>query len=501
MVFYTVLAAFIAFVTLEGRFPISGLDYAYFFGPILEIACGKTIYTDIPVQHGFLPTLLFTFLYKIHFLQLDQLSIVVWIMYVIQYFLSFYLIFKVSRSVGFSLLGMFSVITLNYFSLSHLPASLPQIGPMRWLPSVIVLVLLLNYKKVDAKLLIFAVGLFSLGIIDAGIALVLGYLLSLFIFFLARDISFNRILKSFISLVVNVVLIVGLVISINLMLGYKMIDLGAAFHSLSKYASLGIAQMPIDTHTYFWVVVMIFLASIVYYFKQDKHDATDQLIVFAANFSLLDSIYYLGRAHPHNLFNISSIPTLTLFLLVAKVFGDIKSMKIRSFILISLFCLTIIYPSVMRQYTMTEMIITQYQRLTGGQIFKPEIDEIIKNRYAEEAKLIKQQLSQQQIAILSNDDTYLFYLVQKNNLIDANPSNGIDTISDLNHAVRNAIIVCPKKIAADCSLFNRCSPTVGIDNSGFDASPFLLAKIEEACKIKYEPTKCTSQLCIAEGKR
>jgi len=49
---YLLVVIFIAFVTFQARFPITTINYAQFYGPVSEVASGKTIFTDIPAGTG-----------------------------------------------------------------------------------------------------------------------------------------------------------------------------------------------------------------------------------------------------------------------------------------------------------------------------------------------------------------------------------------------------------------------------------------------------------------
>ena len=394
------LIIIVAFFTFEPGFPLSGHDYSFFFGPILEIAKGKTIYTDIPIQHGFLSILTFTLFYKLNLLQLAYLPFFIWLLYIIQYVLSFFLVYKLSKSIGFSLIGLFSILILNYFSLSDLPASYPQIGPMRWLASILAIFLFLRLKKIDDKRLIFVLPLMSLWLIDAGIALILGYLLTLFFFFIARLIDLKRVIKSVVWLLISFSLIFLFITGFHLLFGYKAINILNIFHSLQKYASLGIAQLPIESHTYFWVVMFIYFTGIIY-FVAESQQLYAQLILFSANLMLFSSIYYVGRAHPHNLFNISLLPILTIFLFLGLLWTKLKSHHLKITFALICFILFIAYPAYMRRITMTEMIIVKLKRLTAGNIFKSEMKNILTKRYSKETQLIINNLKDDKIAILS----------------------------------------------------------------------------------------------------
>ena len=103
--------------------------------------------------------------------------------------------------------------------------------------------------------------------------------------------------------------------------------------------------------------------------------------------------------------------------------------------------------------------------------------------------------------IISTDDTYLFYLTGKKNLIDANPAVLMVMKKELDRAVKNVSRVCPTSIAVDCSIIKKCEPYQSFNQGERTVLPFILREVEAACRFKYEPTICTNQLCIAKPQK
>ena len=130
-VIYSTIFFAIAILTFEPRFPIVGHDYSYFLGPVWEIVSGKTIYTDVPSQYGFVSILLLSIFQTLHIFNIAALPVLVWVLYIVQYMGVFFIVHRISRSVTLAILCVFSVIAINYFSLFHLPATIPQVGPFR----------------------------------------------------------------------------------------------------------------------------------------------------------------------------------------------------------------------------------------------------------------------------------------------------------------------------------------------------------------------------------
>lgn len=513
VIFFIFIALVIALLTFEPRFPLVGHDYSYFFGPIWEIVHGKTIYTDVSSQYGFLSVLLFSLLFKFKFFSFPSFPAFIWSLYIIEYFLCFYLIYKISRSTITSTLGILSIITINYFSLYHLPASIAQSGPLRWLALVASLALFYKYKRFDSKRFIFLISLLSFWTLDIGISLIMSYLFTLFILKLTNSIDFKRLIKACSSFMLSLILIFLSINLIHFLLGYKLINFLLVFKKLGQYSQSGFGMIPIDSYSHFWIVILIYFSSIIYFFRTSPNPLLNkegnlrggelQTLLFSANLALFSSAYFVGRSHDNNLFHISVLPLLTLFLLLGFILKNGFSNKSRlSFLIfnVTFFIFLVAYPCFQRQEVLAELIREKIKRVAAGNIFKPELMGILNKKYPMEASLINQNLTEKQILILSPDDTYLYFLTGKENLMMDNSQVTILTEKDLSFSLQKVFKKCPKKIVADCGLMNKCKKSDPFTVDFFSIQPLLLQRIQTACKLKYEPVVCTNQICIAEAK-
>lgn len=482
-----------ALITFEPRFPISG-EHALFLGPIWEVAQGKTIYTQIPSQYAFLPILLFSVLVHFNLHSLSLLSIFIWVLWIIEFVLSFYLLYKVSKSLPFAFIGTQSIITIQYLSYYQTA----QTGPFRWLPILIGIVLFNRFKKIDAKPLIFSVALLGLWFIDSGMEMILSYFATLFMFFLVKVIDFKRLLTACLFFFLSYAAIISSINITHMLIGMRPIDWIDMFLSLKKHAQVGLTLYPMQAINFFWIVILIYYATILFFFTRKKPDSSNQLLLFSANASLFASLYYIGRSVEQNLFPISIFALLTLFFLINNLFYRLQSPKNRLIFLILFFIGFVAIPAYNRQEFISETFFVRYQRLIKGEIFKPDIDEILWKKYGKEIQLIKNNLKEKQIAVLSPDDTFLLILSGKKNLLDVNPQSAIDTVSEMNFAIKRATVKCPKKIAVDCTIFDKCL-SHEFYSRFFNISPFILTNIEKSCKVSYKPIECTNQLCIAQS--
>lgn len=512
--FFLFIAFIIALFTFEPGFPVSSHEYGYFFGPLWEVVKGKTLFTQIHTDYGFYSTLFFTVLYKLNLFNFQQLPVFVWLLFIFQYFLSFYLIYKISRSVGLALTGLFSIITVNYFSFFVLPITITQYSAMRRFPSVLLLFLLFKFKKFDSRLLL-AVTLVDFWIVDVGISIFLAVGFTLFILTLVKIINLKLLVRlSFILLLFQA----GIFISLNLIhqaFAYKPINLLDIFNSLRQHAGSGLTMLPIDYHNYFWLVMLFYFASIIYFFRNsiksgglstDGRETADRIrfkntfLLFSANLSLFNALYFVGRSHAANLFDISILVILNFFILIACIWQDAGSSKIKIFVGLLLFILFIIVPAYLRRFTLSEFILDKYKRFTYGNIFVPETGKLLNREFGQETELINKNFPENEILILSREETYLLILTNKKNLLDVNPQSGIDTVSEMAFALKRASEKCPKKIAVDCRVFKNCPDYESYSQKSLFMAPYILDSLEKNCGVKYRPTVCTNKLCIAEIK-
>lgn len=219
----------------------------------------------------------------------------------------------------------------------------------------------------------------------------------------------------------------------------------------------------------------------------------------SANFSLFAGIYYVGRVIPAALFDIYIFLLFPVVFISGYIYKNLPFQKMRILFIFLFFIVFIVFPAYERNEYITENITARLQKYTQGKIFLPEFDEQLNSHFKQEIPLIKNQIKENEVAILSSDDTFLLQLSEKENLIDANPQSAIDFKSEMTPALANVTKICPSKIVADCMIFKKC-PDHRPFSHFFSVAPFILTEIEEKCHIKYEPTICTDQICIAKSR-
>ncbi len=515
---YGILAILVSLITFDPQFYVQAHDARYFYGPVWEIVHGKTIFTDIPSQYGFLSVLFFSLVQKITHINFIYLSLIIWVMFIAEYLVIFYLIYKTSKSLLLALIGFFSLVATNYFAIYHLP----QAMSLRWLPLFLALFLVARSHRIDSKKFLLLLPFLALWNIDSGLALIFAYMSTIGILFLLQRISLKEIIKITIYLLSSSLAIMLVLNGIHIFLGMHTIDFLHMYETLRKNASTGFLMMPMESQTYFWFFILLYFASIIYVFRNlplaesedtrfvpfgspegrvptgaKKRGIELSLLVFSTNLMFFASIYYVGRSVPHNLFILSPFFITTLFLLIGNVFQYLNSTPMKLLIVTILFVFLIIIPAYYKKEYFTSDLVNKYKLAKGG-IFRSWLNDNLNKRFNKEAELIKKNITEKETLILSPDESYLFYMVDKKNLLDANPQVALAESLEIDKAIGPVGKICPDKIALDCKIHNKCPSYTSFTDGWYYVIPSILDALEKKCKVKYRSTICTNQLCIAE---
>ena len=498
-ILYLALTVIIAIVIFEPGFPIFSYEYSYFFGPIWDVIQGKTIFTNANSDYGFFSILFFAALHKLKLFQFSQLPVYIWFMFLVQYFLIFYLVYKVSKSLLLSLVAIFAIIAINYLSYPLHPITVTQYSAMRRLPAVLLLYILFRFKRLDSPAFLVFPAFFGFWIIDTGISMYLALGLTIFILFLSKSMSFNSSVRTLAILFLNLIGVFFVLNLIHLLIGYQPINFVQLFISINQYATTGLTMIPLPARDFFWIFILIYIASVTFFIRKEKHDTNHYLLLLCANLAFFNAFYYVGRSHPANLLDISVLIVFNIFLLVALVWKDIVSYKVKAAIALILFLLFIFFPLSQRRYTLTELTLERLKKLQAGPLIASNIENQIGEFFKKERVLIDKNLRSKDVVILSRDDTYLLMVTGRRNLLRVNPQAAIDTAREMEFALKDTVGLCPNKIAVDCTLYHRCSDFTSYTNKDFFLAPYILESLEKKCSVRYQPTACTNKLCIAES--
>lgn len=500
----------IAVLTFISKLPIYFHDFSFFVGPITEIAKGKTIFSQVFSSYSFIGVLLLGYLTRFSLFDIVYFPLLIWLLYVIQYFICFYLILKISDSVVIAVITLFSLLTINYYSLMHFPTLVIQIGPIRWLPLILSIYFLYHFKNIQSKKYIFILAFLSFFTIDSGLFLIISYGLTMVILFLFGQLKIQKIIKSLSWLLLSLILIYVIINITNVALGYRVIDFNWIFQGIRSASINGLLTIPMEDQSYFWLVILIYFASLVQFISNQKKKLIDIILLFSTNLTAITAIYFVGRSHPHNLLNISILIIINFSILITTVIKNTKTEIFKSGLLILFLVAFIVFPAISRNNSIEGNITNQLNRMSLAKPFEPEMISIIHHQYDQEVALINSQLSQKEILLISPDDAYLFYLLKnKTDLIDALPQTILFFKDEENKALKRVFKICPKKIVVDCRIVGKCADYITLNSAHypvkqsfeFEKSLIILRlkTIKGKCHLDYQPTICTQKLCIMKA--
>ncbi len=496
-IFFVVIILVIAFFTLEARFPASWNSYSFFYGPVWEIVHGKTIFTRTVSQYGFGSILSLAVFYKLGLHSLDLLPVINWIFFILQYFLLFFILYKISRSIAFAVAGLLSIFAFLF----SMPALLPNYS-FRWLPIVMAIFFLYKLKNADSKIFIFLLSILSFFTVDAGLYLILAYTFSLFLLVLKKVITLKKAVIAILTFALFLLSIFLFFNLIHLLFGYKAIGIVQIFTRLGTFAKGGLILSPMTTVSYFWFVPLIFFSSLILFFRNQLPKQSVALIVFTACLTFFVGLYYVGNSKTEYLYYISLFILFNIYLVSVSYFIKITGQRSKILLLSFMTFVLVIFPLGLRKEAIADNLLTKINSFRISKLFKAYVYDTINVKLAEDASLINKHLKQKKVLIIQNDDTYLFYLTKKENLLNINPIGAIVTKKELDFATVEAVKTCPQAIAVDCFYLNKCS-TKHFDkmlNASWTwVDKFVLDKIETSCRIKYLPKVCSENLCIAEA--
>lgn len=500
LLIYIFVYLIISFVTFEAKFPISGVDYSFFYGPVWEITQGKTIFATTSSQYGFLSVLILSVLYKIGLFSFGSLPIITWALFIIQYFLSFCLIYKISRSAPLAFIGLISILVVNHLSWYIIPV--PQY-PLRWLPLIVGIFLVYKSKKIDSLWVILSLTVMSFVSVDAGLYLIFAYFSSLFLLLVNKILSLKRVIIAGIALILSLVGFYLILNLIHVVLGYKPINLVLVFSRLRTFAQGGFMFLPMVSQTYFWAFILIFISTIILFIRKLLAKENIETIVFITCITFFVSLYFIGNSRPEYLFPISLFIIFNFFLLVGDLFQKIDSSVKKILALFVIFLAFVFWPIYNRGYFIADLLIRKFDGLKTQNLFNPAINSILKTKYNDDLRLINKYIKDPKILIVYNDDTYLLSLLNKKNLLHVNPLISITTKNDLDFATYEVSSVCPKQIVVDCNLVNKCKPhfdeMLNPVQFSLSISQLVFTKIQSTCETTYQPVECNNNLCVVQS--
>ena len=306
-----------------------------------------------------------------------------------------------------------------------------------------------------------------------------------------RDVKFVTLI------ILNTALLLVLICFGVSLFGYKPIILNSLFFKIQQYAVMGVGMISMPTSTYLYLFTFLHFFTIYHYFAKRLNDNS----VYIANCFLAASLYYVGRSHPHNLFNISSIAFLFFFSLLGVYYRKIETRASKRVTTVLIVLLFILVPSYYRGNAISkhfESKISRYKILNVSQITRSFSFEQVQEIYKDEIAFIESDPNEA-ILLFHPDDTYLFREIGKNNLLRENPQSALISTSEISKALSDiSSIDCPHSVYVSCNVLGQCDGKLFLNTTAVSQIYLyeaLMAKCNDAYTLEHAEKNCVKTLC------
>ncbi|OGE69778.1 hypothetical protein A3B55_05185 [Candidatus Daviesbacteria bacterium RIFCSPLOWO2_01_FULL_43_15] len=269
-------------------------DFGYYLGPALKLLQGEKL-GSFYIQYGVVGTWIFELMMMLK-LKIYQMQVILGVLFVMWLFLYYQASKYLIEEKFLRFIFVVALVIIRYLSINHDPIRLPQVQPFRldlWLIAFLVTARFGFISWVSASvfalLYIFdnSFGFLYLGVY--GLSLVLKYIVS------------KKERKELLKKAWQLIFPIAIAAIFNL---YFFQSLTSPAAKLYEKVQLGL--MPIAWNSPFW---LIFAGLPICCFWLGKQP----LKLLLLGLTLVELVYFYGRAHDHNLLNISGILVLLFF--------------------------------------------------------------------------------------------------------------------------------------------------------------------------------------------
>jgi len=486
---YVFLFLYLGLVLFEPRMAVNNHDFSFLFGPVLQISRGVTMYRDVFVQYGFLSIIAFSLLLKTHMFNPFYIVTVVWALHLIEFFLIFIIVSRATKSKIFALITLGAALTISYFGLLSPAMNYPQAGAFRWFSCIIVLTASQFFTKITNKKFIAITAFMTLMGIDSGIIIAGGYFLTLVTQIASKKLLPRKVIQTYGMYLLSLLSLYIVYVIVFSVVGWSVVDPVFMVKSITHYAQSGYYMLPVPPYTYLWLLVFVYLYALGYYLKH----TSETTLLLGTSIAFMGSLYYIGRSHPHNLFHITTLVLPVVGILCGRVYYKLTDRHYKHAFLIACLVAGVILPALFRSGAIHSNIARKVQQYKKGDIFRPELETIISQKYKTEIEWLNSEQREKPLLIISNDESYLLYLSNKKSLISQLPLVANVTAEDINKTAQQVAIHCPQRLYVNKAVVTG-KPIVYVPLGSFDEmmSPQqeLYDKIQSDCKGQYVVKRC-----------
>lgn len=277
----------------------SVVDYGYLIGPANKILAGEKI-NSFYMQYNLLLTYLFALMQKLKF-SIIQMHILFSVVSTLWIYLYYVLAKKMFNNKSYIVLFLLAYLIVRFF-IGYAPVEGPQTTALRmelWVLMALI-VLKFNFNSIWTAV---SFSLYYLADDTFGL---------LYLLLLSLIYSLHFIINRKHDPLNKFVFIPILLVFIIHYLFFGSIGSDAA----KEYAGINIGFMPIPVDSLFWIVLLV-MAFCLYILSKKLNNFYLTLFLFGT--ACIQLIYFFGRSHENNLFNISGILIFIVFLTLDRI--------------------------------------------------------------------------------------------------------------------------------------------------------------------------------------
>jgi hypothetical protein len=323
---YSLALIFTGLLVIDPNFNFNRFHYSFFLGPLADLQGGKSLLYDINNQYGVLIFYFLSIFFKILPLGFKSLCFVVTVLYVVQYFCFYFVLRQLFDSKFFSFICFSVLLIVNYFATPDYLTAYPSVGPLRFGFIYLLLVLVVLRNNYEHYRLYFYLA--ESAVVASAVFWsfeVCFYTLPAYLAFIFyENVSFDKRFKVNGKLLVRRIFFLMGFCFLILIFIYG--DVFRRIHDWPHWAYYfdyvllyknGFGMLWLPAFGSWWILVGILLASLFVIlggFLKTKditlpsHFNAMALLTF---YGIFQFFYFLGRAHPNNLFFIC-MPSILL---------------------------------------------------------------------------------------------------------------------------------------------------------------------------------------------
>jgi hypothetical protein len=325
--FYYFIALFlIVILVIDPDFGFNRYHYSFFLGPLADFQSGKSFLVNINSQYGIFIFYFLSIFFKVLPLGFESFCFVLTFLFVFQYFCFYFILRQLFSSRLFSFICLVVLLMINYFATMGRITESPSVGPLRFgfIYLLLALVILRNqHPSYKRYFYIFESAVVAVAVFwsfEVCVYTLPPYLGLMFYESIRFEPNLKINWKSFNQR------IVGLIFFCLLFLSFIYGDVYRRTYELPHWSYYfdyvflyknGFGMFFVPALGGWWVIACILLGSFLIVWgslTKWKHKILPthlNAMAFLTFYGIFQFFYFLGRAHPNNLFHIS-MPSILL---------------------------------------------------------------------------------------------------------------------------------------------------------------------------------------------